>query len=63
MESKAQNTRIQINKLKSLREKLTKNIQFIVTKLILYYNKYYNIKLILKKGDKVYLIRRNIKIK
>ena len=63
IESKAQNIRIQINRLKSLREKLTENIQFIAAKLILYYNKYHNIKPTLKKGNKVYLIQRNIKIK
>jgi len=49
--------------LKSLREKLVKDLQFIAAKLILYYNKYYNIKLIFKERNKVYLIRRNIKTK
>ena len=32
-------------------------------KLIIYYNKYYNIKPTLKKGNKIYLIYRNIKTK
>ena len=49
--------------MKSLREKLVKDLQFIAAKLILYYNKYYNIKLIFKERNKVYLIRRNIKTK
>jgi len=32
-------------------------------KLVIYYNKYRNIEFTLKKGKKIYLIRRNIKIK
>jgi hypothetical protein len=35
----------------------------LATDLIFYYNEYYNIESILKEGDKVYLIQRNIQIK
>jgi hypothetical protein len=46
--------------LKVFHEKLAVDLVFFMKKVILYYNKYYNIKPILKKRDKVYLIRRNI---
>jgi hypothetical protein len=36
---------------------------FFTKKTVSYYNRYYNIKPILKKGDKIYLIRWNIQIK
>jgi hypothetical protein len=49
--------------LKVFHEELTADLVFFTKKAILYYNKYYNIEPILKKKDKVYLIRRNIQTK
>jgi hypothetical protein len=39
------------------------DLVFFTKKIILYYDRYYNIKPILKKGDKVYLIQRNLQTK
>jgi hypothetical protein len=36
---------------------------FFIKKVVSYYDKYYNIEPILKKGDKIYLIQRNIQTK
>jgi hypothetical protein len=47
---------LQIIELKVFHEKLAIDLVFFMKKIILYYNKYYNIKPIFKKGDKVYLI-------
>jgi hypothetical protein len=49
--------------LKVFHKKLAADLVFFTKKIILYYNKYYNIEPIFKKKDKVYLIRRNIQIK
>jgi hypothetical protein len=49
--------------LKILHKKLAADLVFFTKKIVLYYDKYRNIKPMLKKGDKVYLIRRNIQIK
>jgi hypothetical protein len=47
---------LQIMELKVFHEKLIINLVFFTKKIVLYYNKYYNIEPIFKKKDKVYLI-------
>jgi hypothetical protein len=49
--------------LKTFHKELAVDLVFFTKKIILYYDRYYNIKPILKKGDKVYLIQRNIQTK
>jgi hypothetical protein len=58
-----QATSLQVLDLKSFYEELTMDLVFFTKKIILYYDKYCNIKPIFKKKDKVYLIQRNIQIK
>jgi hypothetical protein len=49
--------------LRALHEKLAADLVFFTKKIISYYNKYYNIELMLKKRNKVYLIQRNVQTK
>jgi hypothetical protein len=49
--------------LKVFYKKLTADLVFFIKRIISYYDEYYNIEPILKKRDKIYLIRRNIQIK
>jgi hypothetical protein len=49
--------------LKVFHEELVIDLVFFTKKIASYYNEYYNIEPILKKKDKVYLIRRNIQTK
>jgi hypothetical protein len=49
--------------LKVFHEKLAVDLVFFTKKIILYYDRYYNIELILKEKNKIYLIQRNIQIK
>jgi hypothetical protein len=49
-------TNLQVLDLKVFYEKLTADLVFFIKKIILYYDKYYNIKPIFKKKDKIYLI-------
>jgi hypothetical protein len=49
--------------LKTFHKELAVDLVFFTKKIILYYDRYYNIKPILKKGDKVYLIQRNLQTK
>jgi hypothetical protein len=49
--------------LKVFHEELAVDLVFFTKRIVLYYNKYYNIELILKKKDKIYLIQRNIQTK
>jgi hypothetical protein len=51
---------MQVLDLKVFYEELAVDLVFFTKRIISYYNKYCNIKPMLKKGDKVYLIRRNI---
>jgi hypothetical protein len=51
------------NKLKDLYRQLVVNIEFGNIRITEYANKKYNIKPPLKKRDKVYLLRKNIKTK
>jgi hypothetical protein len=49
--------------LKVLHEELAVDLVFFIKRIISYYDEYYNIEPILKKRDKIYLIRRNIQTK
>jgi hypothetical protein len=49
--------------LKAFHEKLAADLVFFTKKIVLYYNRHYNIKPIFKKKDKIYLIQRNIQTK
>ena len=49
-----------VNNLKALHKELTTNILFILQRLAIYYNSKCGIGPILKEGDKVYLLQRNI---
>jgi hypothetical protein len=49
--------------LKTFHEELAIDLVFFTKKIISYYNEYYNIEPMLKEGDKVYLIQRNIQTK
>ena len=50
------NTIIKVKELKALYKELSLDIKFIITRFITYYNKKYNIGLILKEGGKVYFL-------
>jgi hypothetical protein len=54
---------LQVLDLKVFHEKLAVDLMFFTKKTISYYNGYYSIKPILKEGNKIYLIQRNIQIK
>jgi hypothetical protein len=49
-------TSLQVLNLKIFHEKLAIDLVFFTKRIVLYYDKYYNIEPIFKKGDKVYLI-------
>jgi hypothetical protein len=49
--------------LKVFHKELIIDLVFFTKRIVLYYNEYYNIKPIFKKGDKIYLIQRNIQTK
>jgi hypothetical protein len=54
---------LQVSDLKELHKKLAADLVFFTKQIVLYYDKYYNIEPTFKKGDKVYLIQRNIQTK
>jgi hypothetical protein len=54
---------LQVLDLKLFHKKLAADLVFFTKKIVLYYDRYYNIEPILKEKDKVYLIQRNIQIK
>ena len=54
---------IQIEQLQLLHKELQKNIQFLNKRSVLYVNKRRDRGLTLKEGNKVYLLKRNIKTK
>jgi hypothetical protein len=54
---------LQVLDLKIFHEKLAVDLVFFTKKIVSYYNRYYNIKPILKKRNKIYLIQRNIQTK
>ena len=53
---------IQVKDLKILYKELALDIAFFIYKLALYYNVKRSIKPTLKKGDRIYLLQKNIKI-
>ena len=55
-------TIVKVEELKALHKELSLDIKFIVVRSTIYYNKKYNIGPILKEGEKVYLLRKNVKI-
>ncbi len=59
----AQKATLQIEQLQLLQRELQKNIQFLSKRMILYANKRRDRESTLKKRDKAYLLRRNIKTK
>jgi hypothetical protein len=54
---------LQVLDLKVFHEELAVDLVFFTKKAISYYDKYYNIKPMLKEKNKIYLIQRNIQIK
>jgi hypothetical protein len=54
---------LQVLDLKVLYKELAADLVFFTKRIVLYYDKHYNIEPIFKKGDKVYLIQRNIQTK
>jgi hypothetical protein len=56
-------TNLQIVDLKKFYEKLAVDLVFFMKRIILYYDRYRNIKPTLKERDKIYLIQRNIQTK
>jgi len=59
----AQKATLQIEQLQMLQKELQKNIQFLSKCMTLYANKRRDRRFTLKKKDKMYLLRRNIKTK
>jgi hypothetical protein len=51
-----QTASLQVLDLKVFHKELAVDLVFFTKIIVLYYDKYYNIKLTLKKGDKIYLI-------
>jgi hypothetical protein len=54
---------LQVLNLKTFHKKLAADLVFFTKRIVSYYNGYRNIKPILKKRDKIYLIQRNIQTK
>ena len=54
---------LKVEELKNLYQELATDIQFISQYTILYYNRKYSVGPELKEGDKVYLLRKNIRTK
>ena len=49
-------TIVKVEELKALYKELSSDIKFIIIRSTIYYNKKYNMGLILKEGEKVYLL-------
>src|SRR5271165_753070 len=60
---RAQRAITSAKELKKMQERLSIDIAFYNTRMSTYYNRKYSKALALKKGDKVYLLRRNINTK
>jgi hypothetical protein len=54
---------LQVLDLKAFYEELAADLVFFTKRVVLYYNAYRSIKPILKEGNKIYLIQRNIQTK
>ena len=61
--STSQEANVKADMLKTLHQELAEDIRFISQKSSLYYNRKRSMGPTLKKGDKVYLVRRNIRTK
>jgi hypothetical protein len=59
----AQGAIIKVEELKTLYQELAIDIKFIVQRVAIYYNRKHSMGPEFKEGDKVYLLRKNIKIK
>ena len=62
-ESTSDKAEKKIEKLKNLHEQLQNNIDFMNLQALVYYNKHHEDRPTLKRGEKVYLLHRNIKTK
>ena len=51
---------LQVLDLKVLHKELAADLVFFTKRIVSYYNEYYSIEPIFKKGNKIYLIQRNI---
>jgi hypothetical protein len=58
-----QTASLQVLDLKAFHEELVVDLVFFTKRIISYYDEYYNMEPMLKGGDKVYLIQRNIQTK
>jgi hypothetical protein len=56
-------TSLQVLDLKLFYKELAVDLVFFTKRVVLYYNRHYNIEPILKERDKIYLIQRNIQTK
>jgi hypothetical protein len=54
---------LQVLDLRVFHKELAADLVFFMKRIVLYYNKYYSIKLMFKEKDKIYLIQRNIQTK
>jgi hypothetical protein len=63
IEALAQRSTINVRLLKHLHDELSKDIEFIAIRSSIYYDKKRSRGPSLEKGDPVYLLRKNIKIK
>ena len=52
---------VKVEELKALHKELSSDIKFIVARSATYYNKKHSMGPTLKEGEKVYLLRKNIK--
>jgi len=55
--------KVTVNKIRDLHKELAEKLQFVAEKNTYYYNQRHNQKPILKKKNKVYLVRKNINTK
>ena len=54
---------LRVEELKELHQELAEDIKFIAARTAMYYDRKHSVGPTLKKGDKVYLLRRNVKTK
>ena len=53
---------VKVEELKALHKELSSDIKFIIVQSATYYNKKHSVGPALKEGEKVYFLRKNIKI-
>jgi hypothetical protein len=54
---------MKVEELKTLHQELATDIKFIIQRAVIYYNRKHSVGPEFKEGDKVYLLRKNVKIK